>query len=424
MALYIYLLILISSALLFKRKFKRLINFAFIFNAIWCVFGAISTLGLFDMRIPVMEIHIYAWTFIGIVDIIILLFAKKASAPQMLRESEFARQKYSFKYVAVFQIVSLLLISVLFFNSMISLIENGNFSAIRNEFYGILYDSFYLDFLFRSLPVAMMNGLIVFYVFTAFISGEMQRLIYAAINCFIVTVCNGGRYTLILLLFAIVVCFITLNWKNKLRARQIIAYSKIIIWLTIFVVLSLVVITFIRNQDLSNNIVFYYSGSLSFLDRILENKELFGFDEGLMYGYMTFGAFCEPVVLFIKAVFNTDIDVPSYHFNIYCQEFYNISTGEPLRINNNTSVLYYFLRDFGAIGIVIGAVFLGTLLVISYNNMRKNKLFSGLFFVYFANVMFNTLMTYQFFGNAPIVIVFTLFMCSRQGESRGKTEFR
>ena len=75
MAFFVYFLILIISAILFKHRFKHLINFAFIINAIWCVFGMISTLGVFNMRTPILLVHCYAWTFVGIVDIIILLFA-------------------------------------------------------------------------------------------------------------------------------------------------------------------------------------------------------------------------------------------------------------------------------------------------------------------------------------------------------------
>ena len=181
----------------------------------------------------------------------------------------------------------------------------------------------------------------------------------------------------------------------------------------IFAVLVIIVITITRGQVILKSIVAYFAGSFSFLDYILSNPSAFELDKRL-HGYLFFGGIIEPVVLFLKVIGLTNLKVPQWYFNIYCQQFYRITTGGPaIYINNNTTILYYLLRDFGVFGIIAGAVLLGLLLSFLYNRLDRDNDFIKLCYIYFANIMFNTVMTYQFFGTNPFFVIITLYICSR-----------
>lgn len=406
--------IFLISTLIFKHQFGKVLNFAFIFNAIWCIFGMLSMLGFYDLIIPRFTVHLYVYFFVITVDICIALFASR-SKQAIAQEATTQNSVYSrgIPIVKIIQIFSLILIFSLFSKSVLSFMTTGDFSVIRGLYFGNNFDSFYLDFLLRTFPVAMMEGLIIYYVYKAFLLKKLKYIQYAALNCIIITLCSGGRYTLLLFLFSIVICMISF----KIDRKNLQAWKKYIWKILPFIILlaaSFVVVTIFRNQMFTRNIILYYSGSLSLLDYILGHEYMFALHEKL-YGYLTFSTLLEPFVLIFKTIGLTDIKVPDYYFDMYCQDYYNVATSGVLYMNNNTSVIYYFLRDFGVAGIFVGGLFLSSLVITAYNRWRKtSSMFAGLVFIYFCNVLFNSLMTYQFFGRSPLILLATLYLCSRR----------
>lgn len=393
-----------------NNKFHRFINIVSVFSGIWCSFGILSCLGLYGVRIPRGLVHLYVWLFVGIVDLIFIFFSTRNHVE--INDSCFETYLYNGRAKKL-QIFASLLIIPLALRVIVTLLKSGSFAAIRIMYFsGSNFSSMYQDLLFRIIPMSIFDGLIIYFVYSSFKTKEYKYLLYALIDTLFVTIMNGGRYSFMLLLYSILLLWITgeINLSNQIGYYK---YKKKITRIAITVIVALLVVTINREQKIIENILLYFSGSLSFLDYIVEHPLDFALDRPLN-GYLTFAAFIEPVVLFLKVIGLTTMKVPSYEFNIYCQKYYNIGTGlKNIFINANTSVIYYFLRDFGFIGIVIGSIFVGGLLVISYNKWQCGNRFWGLVFIYIGNVILNSIMTYQLIGTTPFFIIITFYMLTQ-----------
>lgn len=407
MTVFIYLVLLLVLIVISIKKFDRVLNFVSIFSAIWLCFGAISALDIMGLRLPDIKIHIYVWLFVIIVDAVILIFAttKTVYCNSSLKDIEISNKR-----AKCIQVFTLLMLIPLLYKVLFLIISSGSLVAIREMYFsGEIFPNFFQDLIFRIIPMAIVNALIVYYTFISFEMKKYNYLIIAIADALLATLINGGRYALILLLYVMVLLWTTGNItftelgifsKYKKRIRGVF-----------FIIVALITITtIIRGQKIVQSIFVYFAGSLSYLDYIVDNPTMFALDKPL-HGYLTFGAFFEPIILLLKAIGITSAKVPSYEFNIYCQKYYDIgSESSHVLFNANTSIIYYFLRDFGFFGIIIGAVVLGAIVVMAYNKWQRGSRFWGLMFVYLGNVLFNSLMTYQLIGTTPLFICVTFYI--------------
>lgn len=375
----------------------KLVNIVSVFALLWCTTGFLSGIEASGLRTPSLTVHFYAWFFILVVSLIILRFYRK----QSLGEDILSFDNTS---VWILQIVSYLLYAYTFVTSLIIFLNTEDFEAVRELYYHTTSINYYLTLLFRIIPSGLMDGLIIYYVYRTFATGKFVYLIYASLNVLLLTFSAGGRYAIMLLFFCTCICFISQNYIKK-RLKNYLFFG--LIALLLFVEF----ITLKRGQSVGNTLLTYFSGSLSFLDYIIENPFDFGLNEQT-HGYLTFGAIIEPFVLLLKVLGLTKLETPSYEFDQYCQEYYNISTtGDALYFNNNTTILYYFIRDFGEIGVIIGAILISLIIVI-FMRRRKKTVFSDLVWIYFGVVLFESVFTYQFFGSNVIFTFIAFYFLS------------
>jgi len=405
-------IVLYSMVLFFSyTKFHKVLNITSIFSGIWFVFGSISCFGLYGLRVPRIVIHVYIWVFVLIVDVIFWWFARGQNNNSKTYAHEVI--KYSSRAKTI-QIIALVLIIPLLVKVSLLFVSYGNLNVVREMYFsGTNFSSMYQDLFFRIIPMGFLVALVVYYTYYSFEIRKYKYLLYALLNAIFVTMINGGRYSLILGLYSIVILWITgaIDLKNT---RVVTKYGKRIKRLAVVIVILMLIITISRGQNILKNIILYFSGSLSFLDYIIENPFLFALNQKL-YGYLTFGAFLEPIVLLLKVLGVSSAKVPSYEFNIYGQKYYDIGNGsETVLFNANTSIIYYFLRDFGAAGVVIGAIFIGGLSVVAYNKWKRGNRFWGLVFLILGSTLFNSLMTYQLFGPTIFFIVCVFYFCTRK----------
>lgn len=401
----LYLFLLSVLILLAYNKFHSFFNFVSVFSGIWFIFGIISCLGMYGMRKPSLTTHICVWLFVVSVSCLFLMFCKNES--RALKDIS----HLSVRNGKTMCILTYILLLPLFIKILNKYIQTGNFSEVRLYYFsGTVFNSMIQDMLLRTFPIGMLEALVIYYVFLSFDKHQHKLLLYAVFNSLLITFINGGRYGIMLLIYSIVILLMTNNFKiNKLTIIR--KYKKRIRNIAVLSTGIMFLITAIRGQAVLKSIVMYFSGSLSYLDYIISNPSIFALDKPTN-GYLTFGVVTEPIVLIMKTMGLTSIKVPSYEFNIYCQQYYNIGTGtKEVLINANTSIIYYFLRDFGILGIFIGAIFVSSATIYAYNNWksRGNK-FYGMIFVYMCYTLFNSLMTYQFFGTMPLFIFFTLYL--------------
>ena len=418
MYIMLYLFLLSVLILLAYNKFRSFFNFVSVFSGIWFIFGIISCLGMYGMRKPSLTTHICVWLFVVSVSCLFLMFCKNEN--KALKDISHLSDRNG----KIICILTYILLSPLFIKILNKYIQTGDFSEVRLYYFsGTVFNSMIQDVLFRTFPIGMLEAIVIYYVFLSFDKRQYRLLVYAIFNSLLITFINGGRYGIMLLIYSIVILLMTNNFKiGKLTINR--RYKKRIRNIAVLSMGIMFFITVIRGQAVLKSVIMYFSGSLSYLDYIISNPSVFALDKPTN-GYLTFGVITEPIVLILKILGLTSIKVPSYEFNIYCQQYYNIGIGtSKVLINANTSIIYYFLRDFGFSGIFIGAIFVCSITIYSYNKWkaRGNK-FYGMIFVYMCYTLFNSLMTYQFFSTMPLFIFFTLYLLNDH-TSRTKSRSR
>lgn len=349
-----YVLIFVFTIICVKNKFGNYFNFINVFVGFWALCGFISTLGLYDLIKPSNQIHILCIMFILTMDVVMLNFMH--SKNQIHKNNVEIDDLELGNLPNIMQIISFLLISVIFFRALSS-VFSGGFSAVRSSFYSSDYSGKYMfNLLCRQAPIGMIEGLIIYYTYASFAYKKPKYLINAVLNVLVVTIASGGRYEVVFFVLAVLMTLIisgnaieqeALHWAKKYK-KYVFTIAGAVIAVGIYITLSA------RNGGVIKGLISYSSGSLSFLDIIMRHPNSFGLNSKL-YGYMTFSVITEPIVLLMKFCGLTTVKAPSWFFNTYCQPFYNISTGTtPLYFNNNTSIIYFLYSDFGWIGTIIG----------------------------------------------------------------------
>lgn len=403
-----YVAIFVLALAVSKVKYHRIINVVSVFTGIWCLFGVLSFSGLTNLRKPNVVVHMCAWAFVLTVDVVILALTKTSKS---CVETTYSRN-LSLTRAMKLEVLSICL-TVPLLVQVIPLLLSSGLTAVRVLYFSSgIFNIPFGSYFFKLIPISFLNALIIFFVLYSFKTKSYKYLIYSAFNAVYITVLNGGRYALLLLVYMLVIVWIS-RQLNGWQMSGLRKYKTKLIKIGVFFLVVMVAITVMRGQNIVRSGIAYFTGSLSFLDLILENPVQFALDDPL-YGYLTFGAVLEPIVLVMKGLGLTTIKIPSYEFNIYCQNFYDIGDGVTAMFNANTSVLYYFIRDFSYLGVIIGGVFLGILVATSYNRWRRGNWFWGMLFCYFTVNLFNTIMTYQFFGQAPIFSVIAFYFCTKK----------
>lgn len=411
MVVSLYAVLMLIIAVLSRRKFKRWVNTLSIFSFIWLFFGSVSSLGVTGFRVPSTTVYIYSTLFVTIVNTIVLTFSRTQNIEKTDDSDIDTIKDYNSTMV---QLIAMVLISPMVINSFRVFTSSLSFSAVRLAYFGGgIFNNAISDLAFRQLPMGMLHGMLIFYVYHAFETKQNKYIGMAVFNTLLITFVNGGRYAIMMLIYSI-----TIMWLNDntllINVAWIRKYKKQIKRVVIATLLILIVLSMNRGQVIVNSLFSYFSGSLSYIDYILINPSTFSLEDKL-WGYLTFGFIFEPIVLLLKVLGITEAKIPSYYFNIVAQRYYNVGDGATVKMMNaNTSILYYFLRDFGPIGVVLGAVLIGVLTVNLYNRWRNNNnAFAGMLYLYMCNVLFNSLMTNQLFGSTPFFIFFTLVLCTK-----------
>lgn len=420
MVIFLYTIVFLILCFISHRKFNKIYNIVSLFAFIWCLFGSLSSLDLIGLRSPSNLIHGYALLFIIITSFGIFLFCNKRQYEKNITSDSniFAKD-----ISTQIEIVALMLFIPTILQSVTVLIAYGSLDAVRQSYFAIngfeRNQHYLISFFTRMIPSGLFAGLNVFYAYKILTSYKHRYLFWCIINIVIEIFVKGGRTGIMLIL---IIFFVTLTLSNvslstvKRQAGNSYKYLKFFI---VFIVTTIVFVTEQRGGSLIKSFVSYYSGSLSFLDYIVENRSEYQLDDHL-YGYLTFSFIFEPIVFVLKVLGVTTAKIPSYYFNIVCQKFVDIGNANTqILFNNNTTVLYHYLRDFGGFGILIGSLLYSKLISVAYNGinpLRRNFELSALIYVYIGSTLINTIMTYQFYSVEPLFVFVVFYLCTRKNK--------
>lgn len=357
-----------------------------------------------------MYIIISIFTF----NIIYITFAikyKKNNKDIKLESKYDEKYEINYKLIKILNIVALILVSKHFLYAISIILKNGfDLTSVRNEVYVGITESgnFIMMFLTRTIPSAVFNITVMIAAIDLY--RRRKYILHWAVAAIIInTVTFGGRFLILNFIVYYIAAHLTMRkeFKSKINKKYIILVGIILAGVTMSRGLG--------KESILDKVILYFAGSFSFLELILKNPSQFGFSQGLTYGYLTFGFIFEPIVLFLKAAFGVNIDVPSYYFNIYVQGWYNIGETRNMLYNNNTTMLYTFLRDFGELGIIIGTMLLAITICICENKYRRNKDYRYfLILVYMYTVIVNSTIMYTLTKITSSLIFILMFIVTKK----------
>ena len=383
-----YILLIIISLIVTRKMFGVYLLPNTIFTLIWSTCGILSTFKVLEIIQPSPLIHVY--TIIAIISFnIAYLFGA-----QDTKKNE---QNCDFQYVV--NVKLLYLLNILAFvamlpnliSSMKIIIASGfNLFAVRYNVYVLsgVESNIFEIYLTRIFPNIIFTGTLLIAV-SNFVRKNKQLLVTALLGVIASTLTYGGRYEL-LNAITFYIAFYLID-KNHLQIKLKKKYLLIM-------VIGLFAVTQLRGTNgmtIFEMFYFYFPGSFSMLEAGIRNPELLGLNEVPLFGYLTLGFILGPIALILKLLIGLNIEVPSYYFNIYAQKMINIGDGSLFYTNNNATMLYTFLRDFGEIGVIIGPFFLALLMTFFQDrHLKKNDYRSYLILAYLYTIIISSPMMY------------------------------
>lgn len=402
--MYIFLLILlwVLVALYYRRQYGYLLNTNFFVTSMWVICILIAYWNPLDL-IPVGEtVLLYSLLFL-IAYNLIGAFYKYPSLNNIIGR-ELTPNSYDklWKRTVFLSLIATVAYSMLLYKGITAFLT-GDYALVKELFYeeGVSY--FYMYFA-KVIPLGMFRCLTISSLFFYFRGGGKKFLIMSIVLMLLTTLSSMTRVDMI-------VFIVTYFYLSAIYfPYKHINLKPFIIGVGLMAVVSVV----FRGNDFTESLITYLSGSYSFFQYILDHPE--SYDLGnLQYGYMTFASLTEPFMLAMKVLGVTTAKTPEYLFNVNCQEFVNISNYDVVMYNNNTTALYIFLYDFGALGVILGGLLLGFLSSRLYISFTKNKIWLSILLLYVVVGLFTTTMSYnRFFGLMPMTVLFTSFLLTRK----------
>lgn len=394
-----------------------------IFTLVWCFVGILSLINSVDILKPGFIVHFYIIVSILTFNVVYFFMSpiKKYEFNEFGPELE---QKYEINYKMIYfvVIITILLVSSHTISAISTIRQYGfDMTLVRVTNYSNIESSsnIFLGFFTRSIPVAVVTAVSLVGSYNLNL-GKRKLIITSLFMVLLYTFTFGGRYQLLNFIYFYFASYLILKRQKKIKIKK-----KYII----FIISILVIMTVLRGSELSllyNAIVMYFVGSLSFLEFILNHPDLFGITDGNTYGYLTFGFILEPIVLALKLFLGLDIHVPSYYFNIHAQTFYDIGVLGQNYYNNNTTMFYNFIYDFGVLGPIIGTAIIAVLICLFESRIKKYYSLRDLFLlVYFYSVILNSTMMYTLTNiNASLTIIFLLLFIKRKNKVKVEQKFK
>lgn len=401
----IYINFLIFSILATKLRYNRIFLANTLFTVIWTLSGILSLVVDIGTVLPSVTVHFYALFSILVFNIVYLIFTQVKDVTPLTTLSS-KPYKINYKSVYIIEIIAIILIIPNLVMSLQILLSVGfDLKYVRDSAYLLTrFDSQVLNFFFRGVPLALFSTIMLLSIYSLVTKGERKLLYLTFFNLIIEVLTFGGRGSLWDFVAFMLGAMIITNVPKKIRIK-----SRKYIY---FIITSLIIITVFRGVELgevADTVYLYLVAPFSYLEVILDHPLEFGLKEPLLLGYFTFSFILEPIVLILKSMVGLDIKVPSYYFNIYAQNFTNIGRDSVIYYNNNTTMIYPFLRDFGIIGIILGASTLAFITCyFQKKGVRQGNIKYQLLLIFMYNILFDSAKGYGLINTTMFIIFWAL----------------
>lgn len=404
MILFICLVLLSILLFLTKRIKGTLLCVNSLFNIMWFVCIGISSLKLYGLYSPSIEIYLYASVITLVFNIVSLTFGYIGTEAKIFKHNN--EISYNFKLLYALNIFSYVFAARHLVFS-ISILKKYGFALMRyytSDSAGLFTTTNLILFQWVILPIFILT-IIINAISLSMKKMRWPLLVMTLVDVVLYVLLFGGRY--IIVRFGFITC-ITYIWYEKGRILKMIKYHKKLVVLFISILFVLGYITSLRsisNLNFVGNIVTYFTGSFSYTSRLLENNEL----TQPLYGRAVFGGIYNFTYAVLKILFG--IEYKGSDTIITAVTYKYLPIGEFTLYNSLTSIIYPFLCDFGVFGLIIDSIIFGLIC-----NTLEKKAYKSLYigwsilYLYIMFVVFDSVLQYDLLGPINIVLLILTIM--------------
>lgn len=383
-------------------KYKKFFILPNVFSMLWAGSLIANHFVAITHSIYVPSTQIYVYTSIGILAFTISYII--SDSKRGFYKLDMTRLYINYDLYRLLFLCSICLMLIGSIKSIGQFISSGfSLEVMRvNMLNSVLSRNGIFNYITRIIPSGMLSAVVLLGLYRICLK-EYKYLKYVIVSIVTTLILSGGRMMIVDALIFYVLLVYNLRKDIKIKINKNLIFIAVIV---------LVVSTFSRGLGslrFIDMIYKYFCEQFSFFEYILRNKEMFGLNEGLKYGQITFSFILSPFYL-LASIFFENVNVPSYYIDKYSQIFYNIGVnGNVNLINNNTSSLYHFLMDFGD-AFWLGFVFMALLLNLTKRFIRKNNGKNNAFWLFtYIFILRYVLYSPVYYGLYSIGLSFAIF---------------
>lgn len=329
--------------------------------------------------------------------------AQKLRPPKHNHNKVFVADKKSRKIFYILQIALIVITLPILIKAVVALVKSGFNMAVLRTLYatggegGVYMSTFERLFYIHYVVQPLSYCCIAMDAYLCFVNGfDKKPLIYLLLTMLNVSLFTAGRHVIFYSIIALSVAYfstknddITLRDKrNKKRNYRTIVVLAVII---------IALITIMRSGDnegffgqIVRSVVSYFCGGSRVFNTVMQNKAVYGLTSqsyGLCFigGLVTILCFIDSTVL---GAFGLNLVPKGFSSYDFIHGFLNspVPYGEESQMNAFSTMYYYFMRDFGIMGVIFQTCLLCLIFVFFENryyrnpNIRNAALYIHIFF--------------------------------------------
>lgn len=404
-----------------SRQYNKFFNPVSIFTFMWNGLGSLAIFGAADLY-PIGLKAVFVMILSSFVFAITCIYYQGRNVRKYGRNLVFVDTgAFNISRIVVVNIVALGVIFVLS-KKMLTILLTEGFTSARFYFLtssqnGIAYSTIQVYMLYICFAVFTATILVVV---QNFLSRGKNYVLYflALIDLVAYVVAIAGRKVVLTFIIFAIGGIISSRVKIKLTLFQ-----KLMIMCA---VIALVFITSERllGGSLVRNVILYFVGTFGLLNIAVNSPGQFALSTGLTYGRNMFGFILTPFEMLYKIVFKDDkFIVVDAIISKVSENYYFVAPD--IKMNHSYTAAWYFMCDFGYVGIVIGFALLGYLVSLCYGKSceeSNNRPFWQCLYLYMLMVTIFTVIDYQISWTTTVMVLCLMYFTRRERHSgQGKS---
>jgi len=250
-----------------------------------------------------------------------------------------------------------------------------------------------------------------------------KNIMLMIINTSVLTFISGERtHYFALLVFFLAAFFISRSMNKRKQNKR----SRNIVLLVLIVLVAFVVVTVgrgISNQSiirkLSDTVVLYFSGGVHIFSITISNPTNYGLDK-LTYGLASFSGLASLITTFTYVIFGIPKTGPFNTSDIQLYISGNIQIGESTYMNAFPTMYYYFIRDFGYMGVIILPIIFSTFILYLYKLYGERHVLASIMYLYITFLIVMTVNWWEpqrteFWSTTFYIIAISLLISKKGG---------